>query len=343
MQRVKKIDYDEDELYSEEEEAYPAEEQQESYTDEDRHNFATLTPVVRAELDEAGLQASDREIEEALWHYYWDVGKIVAYLKNTRTPRTQEKKGKEKPKSKFDQAAEKNAVSAGEWAVCSSFAFEGGVSGSARSCMDRRGGLSCLSCTHVVLTVHPADQALGELPLSSDWFRGVPWSNVPPEMEGHLVPVLPSVPRPKLLGGSSKLAKLAEERRKKAATSPMPAPAPAGALSSLDRLSKPKDTKENMKPQAKPEPKKYPIRKKQEPAPPPREPTPPPQEPVDVGPDLRASPTAFGRTLSSSPSSISAMSTMAVKDMLNSPATDDPFKGPSPDDAALRAQQNSKG
>jgi elongation factor 1 alpha-like protein len=342
MQRVKKIDYDEDDFYSEEEEAYP-EAEQESYTDEDRHNFATLTPVVRAELDEAGLQASDREIEDSLWHYYWDVGKSVAYLKNTRTPRTQEKKGKEKPKSKFDQAAEKSAVNAGEWAVCSSFIFEGGVSGLARSCMDRRGGLSCLSCTHVVLTIDPADQALGKLPLSSDWFHGVPWSNVPPEMEGHIVPVIPSIPRPRLLGGSSKLAKLAEERRKKAATSPMSAPAPEGALSSLDRLSKPKDTKENVKPQTRSEPKKYPIRKKSEPAPPPREPTPPPQEPIEEVPDLRASPTAFGRTLSTSPSSISAMNTMAVKDMLNSSATDDPFKGPSPDDAVLRAQQNSKG
>jgi hypothetical protein len=110
MQRVKNIDYDEEELYSEED--YGAGED-DGYTDEDRDNFATLTPVVRAELGEAGLQASDREIEEALWHYFWDVGKSVSYLKNTRTPRLQQQKkgtggnGKTKAKSKFDEAAER--------------------------------------------------------------------------------------------------------------------------------------------------------------------------------------------------------------------------------------------
>ena len=162
-------------------------------------------------------------------------------------------------------------------------------------------------------------------------------------MEGYIVPVLPLAPRPKLLGGSSKLAKLAEERRKKAAISSTPAPAPESALSSLDRLSKPKDTRENVKPQTKSEPKKYPIRKKAEPAPPPREPTPPPPEPVEEVPNLRASPTAFGRTLSISPSGSSTIKTMAVRDLLGSSMTEDPFKGPSPDDAVLRAQQNSKG
>jgi hypothetical protein len=110
MQRVKNIDYDEDELYAEED--YGAGED-DGYTDEDRDNFATLTPVVRADLGDAGLQASDREIEEALWHYFWDVGKSVSYLKNTRTPRPQQQKkgsggaGKTKVKSKFDEAAER--------------------------------------------------------------------------------------------------------------------------------------------------------------------------------------------------------------------------------------------
>lgn len=113
MQRVKNIGYDEDDVYSDGEDEYAEEEQ--GYTAEDRENFNTLTPVVRAELDEAGLQASDREIEEALWHYYWDVGKSVAYLKNTRTPRHQQQgTKKEKPKTKFDQVAEKNILKAGE-------------------------------------------------------------------------------------------------------------------------------------------------------------------------------------------------------------------------------------
>lgn len=114
MHRVKKIEYDDDDYYSDEGEDYAEEEQ--GYTAEDRQNFATYTPVVQAGLEEAGLQASDREIEDALWHYYWDVGKSVAYLKNTRTPRTPQQQGgkKEKIKSRFDQAAEKSAEKIGE-------------------------------------------------------------------------------------------------------------------------------------------------------------------------------------------------------------------------------------
>ncbi len=161
-------------------------------------------------------------------------------------------------------------------------------------------------------------------------------------MVGHIVSLYPDLPRPQLLGGSSKLAKLAEERRKKAAT-PSPSPAPDGALSSLDRLSKPRDPKENVKPQIKSEPKKYPIRKKSEPAPPPREPTPPPPEPAEEVPDLRASPTSFGRALSTGPPQTTKSRNIAVRDLLGSSTTEDPFKEASPDDKVLRAQQGSKG
>lgn len=117
MQRVKNIDYDDDDLYSDEDETYDGDGA--AYTTEDRENFATLTPVVRAELDEAGVPSTTKEIEDALWHYFWDVGKSVAYLKNARTPRQQggAKEVKEKtvkPKSKFDEAAEKSKAKAGE-------------------------------------------------------------------------------------------------------------------------------------------------------------------------------------------------------------------------------------
>ncbi|KAI6868810.1 elongation factor EF-1 alpha subunit [Hortaea werneckii] len=250
MQRQKNVQYDDDDLYDEEDDY--GEEPQEEYTAEDKDNFATLTPVVRAELEEVGLSVSDADIQESLWHYYWDVGKSVSYLKNARTPRQQQDKTggakKEKSKSKFDQAAEKSAEKAGS-------------------------------------PIMPAMSA-------ADWFRDVPWSDVPSEIQGHLEPSLPARPSPKLLGGSTKLAKLAEERRRKAAseTKEAPSPASSSALSSLDRLSKPREVaKENESPQPRPEPKKYPIRKKREPTPPPKEPTPPPPEPEEELPDLRAS------------------------------------------------------
>lgn len=162
-------------------------------------------------------------------------------------------------------------------------------------------------------------------------------------MEGHIVPMASPRPPPKLLGGSSKLAKLAEERRKKAAASQQVQPATNGSISSLDRLSRPKNTTENDPPQSKPEPKKYPIRKKREPTPPPAEPSPPPEEAKEVLPDLRASPTGFGRTISTSPPQGNEPSHVAFKDMCGPSGSSDPFKGLSPDDTVLRAQQHSKG
>ncbi|KAK3705720.1 hypothetical protein LTR37_013163 [Vermiconidia calcicola] len=300
MHRVKNIEYDDDDLYAEDEEADGEEEQ--AYTDEDRQNFDDLTPVVRAELNEAGLQASDREIEEALYYYYWDVVKSVVHLKNTRTsrPRQQQAK-KEKAKSKFDQAAERSASKTGR-------------------------------------------SSSPPLPAAA-WFDGIPWSTVPPELEGYLIPVDPPRARSKLLGGSSKLAKLAEERRKKAASSQTAQPVPDTRLSSLDRLSKPKDTKENVLPQhMKQEPKKYPIRKKRELTPPPKEPSPPPEEePKEELPNLRASPTEFACTLSTPTSQAARASSMTLGDLFGSSTNEEnTFKGPSPDDTILRAQQHSK-
>ena len=173
-----------------------------------------------------------------------------------------------------------------------------------------------------------------------EWFRDTSWNAIPPSMDGILIPSAPQKPWPKLLGGSSKLAKLAEERRKKAAASQQ---APNGAISSLDRLSKSKDIDENEPPQPRVESKKYPIRKKREPTAPPKEPTPPPEEPKEEMPDLRASPTEFGRTLSSSPSNSNGLASMIMKSLMGSDTPDDTFDGPSPDDVVLRAQQHSKG
>lgn len=114
--RVKDIDYDDDDVYSGDEDDYDNA-GDDGLTEEDRQNFSTLTPVVRAELDEAGLQVADKEIEDALWHYFWDVGKSVTYLKNSKQPKApaaaKSATPKEKPKSKFDQAQEKSAEKAG--------------------------------------------------------------------------------------------------------------------------------------------------------------------------------------------------------------------------------------
>ena len=174
MQRVKKIDYDEDDIYSDEEDNYAEEDQ--GYTAEDRENFTTLTPVVRAELDEAGLQASDREIEEALWHYYWDVGKSVAYLKNTRTPRSQQKQQdakKEKPKSKFDQAAEKSGSKAGEFDISFADTVQCGELQDSVCSMDFGGGVATIFVIFIDMLTTPTLRP--NVRTTNLWPRMVSW------------------------------------------------------------------------------------------------------------------------------------------------------------------------
>ena len=106
-----------DELDIDEEDEYDQDDAP-TYSADDKEHFATLTPVVRAELEEAGARASDKDIEDALWHYFWDVGKSVSYLKSSGIPKPQqqsvEKPAKAKTKSKFDEAAERSAQKAGE-------------------------------------------------------------------------------------------------------------------------------------------------------------------------------------------------------------------------------------
>lgn len=342
MQRVKNIDYDEDDIYSDEDEYG---EGQDEYTAEDKDNFASLTPVVRAELDEAGIATTTKEIEDALWHYFWDVGKSVAYLKNARTPQQpkQQDVKKAKTKSKFDEASAQNAANAGE-----SFSFfdcarrranESYVHGGAD-----KGGQSRGQCGWSATDQVRADPMSMPPVSAADWFKDTPWRNVPAEKLGVLVPARPEHSVPRLLGGSSKLARLAEERRRKAAAAQQAPQTPANdSISALDRLSKPKDTKENARPPANEEPKKYPIRRRRSPTPPPRQPTPPPEEPKEILPDLKSSPTAFGHALASQEQASQRNKNIGLQDLFGSGYSLASFTGPSPDDTVLQAQQGSRG
>lgn len=109
MQRNKNIAYDADDL---DDDYDDYDDEQPEYTSEDLSNFASLTPVVRAALQEEGLSASQREIEEGLWESYWDVGEAVGYVRGL--VRTKESKSgssqgkKEKAGSKFDEAAKRS-------------------------------------------------------------------------------------------------------------------------------------------------------------------------------------------------------------------------------------------
>lgn len=129
--RVKDIDYDEDEYddyYSGEEEygyegaepAAVAANNEDELSAEDKEQMRTGTESVRDALGDAFADVTDAAIQEALWHYYYDVGKSVTYLKSMLSPKPsmpassclldqsapqQAQPKKQKQVSKFDQAA----------------------------------------------------------------------------------------------------------------------------------------------------------------------------------------------------------------------------------------------
>jgi elongation factor 1 alpha-like protein len=188
-------------------------------------------------------------------------------------------------------------------------------------------------------------------PPAGGWFANVTWSNVPSNMTGDLIPSQPERPPPRLLGGSSKLAKLAEERRKKAEAIRQGSAQPSvenetrKTTSALDRLTlgKSTDKKEDALPVPPPEPRKYPTRKRRESTPPPPKPEPEPEEEQEPLPDLRAPPTAFGRAIATCPVTGKPNAPMSVQDMLGSAGRAEAFENPSPDDVVSHAQGGSKG
>lgn len=180
-------------------------------------------------------------------------------------------------------------------------------------------------------------------PISAqDFFAGVPRSGVSGYVEGRLVPVHALNPRHGLLGGSSKLAKLAEERRKKAAAA-QSAPAEAnGAASLLDKLGK-KPVKGEQKENEPPKQKTYPIRRRRSPTPPPKEPEPAEAPPEPAAPDLRASPSSFGKTITRASHGSAEQERMSLQDIIRMGPDSAVFQEPSPDDIVQKAQSQGKG
>lgn len=85
--RVKDISYDEDDLDYSDEEYYGDEGAGDAgdgdMSAEDKEQMRVGTINVREALgDEFQAFFTDAQIQEALWHYYYDVGKSVTYLKS---------------------------------------------------------------------------------------------------------------------------------------------------------------------------------------------------------------------------------------------------------------------
>lgn len=77
--RVKNIDYDSEDL---DDEYDDYEEEEEQVSPEDKEQLRQGTIKVREVLGVEPI-ATDAEIQESLWHYYYDVEKTVNYLLST--------------------------------------------------------------------------------------------------------------------------------------------------------------------------------------------------------------------------------------------------------------------
>lgn len=105
--RVKDIAYDDDDLEDDYEEGF--EDDSQAMSAEDQQQMRTGTTAVREGLGEDSDFTTDKEIQDALWYYFYDVEKSVAYLRKQKRPEEQAQtpQKKQKQASKFEQAAQK--------------------------------------------------------------------------------------------------------------------------------------------------------------------------------------------------------------------------------------------
>ncbi|KAF4541878.1 Elongation factor TU GTP binding domain-containing protein [Lasiodiplodia theobromae] len=344
--RVKDIAYDDEDIYDEDD----YDEGEEELTEEDKEQMRQGTIKVREALGAEYSNISNKQIEEALWNYYYDIGKSVTYLKNAHKP-AQPKKAKQP--SRFDQAAAAGAAAA-------------------KPQPKKTADPSVAFPLPMFLPTMRTGRA------STDFFADTPWLNVPAHRLGKLAEVH-TAPRGYLLGGSSKpskLAALAAARKKKQEEAKASAPvssADAGepaqdkAIALLDRLktkteTPPKDPspgpsvlsektnveEEEAKAQAKP--RAYPIRRKKSPSlvreEPVVEPEPlpePEEQPATKRvklEDVLGTPSTFATSMFGPRPGGQLDHSMFPLPYTSYPeyAKAKPFAGPSPDDVVLNAQ-----
>ena len=82
-------------------------------SEEDRQQMAAGTIAVREALGPDVPDVTDREIQEALWHYYYDVGQTVTYILDARAKKAGGGK-KEKKKKKGGLAVSRSFLGVGE-------------------------------------------------------------------------------------------------------------------------------------------------------------------------------------------------------------------------------------
>jgi elongation factor 1 alpha-like protein len=324
-------EYDDDDDYLEEEG-----EGGDGITEDDKEQMRLGTIQVREALGEFEAGISDAQIQESLWHYYYDVAKTVVYLKNKlggiQPPKETPKK--EKTISKFDQAAS----AAGQNAPTATGKYTYALNSMESACPVTP------SLPPITMPTYDAD----------DFFWDVPWGNVPAHRLG-LITIDAPCGRRGLLGGSSKLAALAAKRRKEREEAQAAAPNTTGdadaAVAMLDKLTVKSGTMPSLSGGGEGSKPKYPVRKRPEspkPTPPEeaiKEPEAPPPAIVVESPAERAVASTFASTLcGSSKASQPTIEAFPVpytnfKDY----ASVNAFDTPSPDDVVRAAQAKGAG
>lgn len=77
--RVKAIEFDDEDLYDEEDDFDEPEVQGPSAEDKEQLRLSAIE--VREQLG-PDFETLDQEIQETLWYYYYDIGKTVTYIKS---------------------------------------------------------------------------------------------------------------------------------------------------------------------------------------------------------------------------------------------------------------------
>lgn len=354
--RTRNIDYDDDDAYDDDDYYEDEAEGDAGTSADDKEQMRVGTIRVREALAETSDFVSDAQIQEALWHYYYDIAKSVSYLKNKLgTEPTQEKAGppkKEKPVSRFDQAAsvadQSEPTTAGKFTHFQSSYMEAPVR----------------PVTHHHLPLPPIAMPANAT-ITDDFFWDVPWGRVPSDRLGVITIDAPLY-RGGLLGGSSKLAALAAKRRRERADADAATAASNGdsdaALAMLDKLTVRSEEaaspslrggeSESERPARVP---RYPLRRRS-PSPQPviqeddmdQESDVPQPAIIVAAPARRAAASMFASTLCG-PSSLATKPSPQLQDFQAPYASykgyDNtvPFAGPSPDDIVRAAQAKSAG
>ncbi|RDA89820.1 hypothetical protein CP533_3019 [Ophiocordyceps camponoti-saundersi (nom. inval.)] len=173
---------------------------------EDRQAMAKGTAEVQAALGNDVNKVAVTQIQEALWHYYYDVDKSVSYLRKTFVQPTPKPTPKKNPEGK-----------SGEFSFCERLGLFVRATGAEQGRAAVRTTADATICKCIV---HP-EPFSGKLPVchGAAMFGDMPWLNIPSNRQAVLVP--PLRPRGGLLGGGdgppkvSKLQALAAARKKR--------------------------------------------------------------------------------------------------------------------------------